>query len=136
MTERRSHLLLVGLIVAALVAAAMLSLPGSPFHKGATLGLDLQGGTEVVQKAVPPNRSISCFTRAWYGRNRARTSSGSAFSDAAVNPTRSTKRTETILRSSALDRGASSIAVPQAQQNRARSGFSSPHLGQAGIHRV
>ena len=54
MTERRSHLLLVGLIVAALVAAAMLAVPGSPFHKGATLGLDLQGGTEVVLKAVPP----------------------------------------------------------------------------------
>ena len=53
-TERRSHLLLVGLIVAALVAAAMLAVPGSPFHKGATLGLDLQGGTEVVLKAVPP----------------------------------------------------------------------------------
>ena len=54
MTERRSHLLLVGLIVAALVAAAMLAVPGSPFHKHATLGLDLQGGTEVVLKAVPP----------------------------------------------------------------------------------
>jgi len=53
-TERRSHLLLVGLIVAALVAAAMLAVPGSPFHKHATLGLDLQGGTEVVLKAVPP----------------------------------------------------------------------------------
>jgi len=52
--ERRSHLLLVGLIVAALVAAALLAVPGSPFHKKATLGLDLQGGTEVVLKAIPP----------------------------------------------------------------------------------
>jgi len=52
--ERRSHLILVGLIVAALIAAALLAVPGSPFHKRATLGLDLQGGTEVVLKAVPP----------------------------------------------------------------------------------
>jgi SecD/SecF fusion protein len=51
--ERRSHLLLVGLIVAALVAAALLAVPGSPFHKSPTLGLDLQGGTEVVLKAIP-----------------------------------------------------------------------------------
>ena len=41
-----------------------------------------------------------------------------------------------ILRSSAPDRGVSAIVAPQDQQNRARSGFSSPHLGQAGIHRV
>jgi len=52
--ERRSHLILVGLIVAALIGAALLAIPGSPLHKGATLGLDLQGGTEVVLKAVPP----------------------------------------------------------------------------------
>jgi SecD/SecF fusion protein len=52
--ERRSHLILVGLIAAALVAAALIAVPGSPFHKSATLGLDLQGGTEVVLKAVPP----------------------------------------------------------------------------------
>ena len=54
MAERRSHLILVGLIVAALIGAALLEIPGSPFHKSATLGLDLQGGTEVVLKAVPP----------------------------------------------------------------------------------
>jgi SecD/SecF fusion protein len=52
--ERRSHLILLGLIVAALVAAALLAVPGSPVHKKPTLGLDLQGGTEVVLKAVPP----------------------------------------------------------------------------------
>jgi preprotein translocase subunit SecD len=51
--ERRSHLILVGLIVAALIGAALLATPGSPLHKSATLGLDLQGGTEVVLKAVP-----------------------------------------------------------------------------------
>ena len=54
MAERRSHLILVGLIVAALIGAVLLATPGSPLHKSATLGLDLQGGTEVVLKAVPP----------------------------------------------------------------------------------
>ncbi len=54
MAERRSHLLLLGLIIAALVAAALLAVPGSPIHKKPVLGLDLQGGTEVVLKAVPP----------------------------------------------------------------------------------
>ena len=54
MRDRKNHLVLVGLIVAALVGVALLAVPGSPFHKGATLGLDLQGGLEVVLKAVPP----------------------------------------------------------------------------------
>jgi SecD/SecF fusion protein len=54
MRERKNHLILVGLIVAALMGVALLAIPGSPFHKGATLGLDLQGGLEVVLKAVPP----------------------------------------------------------------------------------
>ena len=54
MAERRSHLILLGLIIAALVAAALLAVPGSPIHKKPVLGLDLQGGTEVVLKAVPP----------------------------------------------------------------------------------
>jgi SecD/SecF fusion protein len=52
--ERRKHLILVGLIVAALAGAALLIVPGSPAHKKAKLGLDLQGGLEVVLKAVPP----------------------------------------------------------------------------------
>jgi SecD/SecF fusion protein len=52
--ERRSHLILMGLILAALVAVALLAIPGSPLHKKLVLGLDLQGGTEVVLKAVPP----------------------------------------------------------------------------------
>jgi SecD/SecF fusion protein len=52
--ERRSHLILLGLIIAALVGVALLGVPGSPLHKKPTLGLDLQGGTEVVLKAVPP----------------------------------------------------------------------------------
>jgi SecD/SecF fusion protein len=54
MSNRRSHLILVGLILAALVGVALLAIPSSPAHKKATLGLDLQGGLEVVLKAVPP----------------------------------------------------------------------------------
>jgi SecD/SecF fusion protein len=54
MRERRNHLILVGLIVAALIGVGLLAIPGSPLHKGATLGLDLQGGLEVVLEAVPP----------------------------------------------------------------------------------
>jgi SecD/SecF fusion protein len=54
MRERRKHLLLVALIAAALVGVALIAVPKSPFHRGATLGLDLQGGLEVVLKAVPP----------------------------------------------------------------------------------
>jgi SecD/SecF fusion protein len=54
MSNRRSHLILVGLILAALVGVALLAIPSSPAHKKVTLGLDLQGGLEVVLKAVPP----------------------------------------------------------------------------------
>ncbi len=54
MRERRNHLVLVGLILAALVGVALLAIPGSPIHRKPTLGLDLQGGLEVVLKAVPP----------------------------------------------------------------------------------
>src|SRR5207247_8392348 len=54
MTNRRSHLILVGLILAALAGVVALAIPGSPTHKKVTLGLDLQGGLEVVLKAVPP----------------------------------------------------------------------------------
>ena len=69
MSERRKYLLLMGVIVAALVGALLLAVPGSPVYKKPVLGLDLQGGLEVVLKAVPPknhtltpddlNRSIS-----------------------------------------------------------------------------
>ena len=54
MRERKNHLILVSVIVAALVGVGLIAIPGSPFHKGATLGLDLQGGLEVVLQAVPP----------------------------------------------------------------------------------
>ena len=53
MTERRKYLLLVGVIAAAVVGALLLAVPGSPLHKKPTLGLDLQGGLEVVLRAVP-----------------------------------------------------------------------------------
>ena len=55
MAERRSHLILVGLILAALAGVALLTIPGSPGHKKPTLGLDLQGGLEVVLKAKAPH---------------------------------------------------------------------------------
>ena len=54
MRQRRNHLILVSLIVAALVGVALIAVPGSPAHKKTKLGLDLQGGLEVVLKAVPP----------------------------------------------------------------------------------
>jgi SecD/SecF fusion protein len=49
--DRRKHLTLLLVIVAALVGALMLEVPGSPAHRGATLGLDLKGGLEVVLQA-------------------------------------------------------------------------------------
>src|SRR5438067_3018979 len=53
MQNRRTYLILVGLILAALAGVAALAIPGSPAHKKVTLGLDLQGGLEVVLKAQP-----------------------------------------------------------------------------------
>jgi SecD/SecF fusion protein len=53
-SDRRKHFIVLGCILAALVGVAMLAVPGSPVHRKATLGLDLQGGLEVVLKAVPP----------------------------------------------------------------------------------
>jgi SecD/SecF fusion protein len=53
-SDRRNHLILLGCILAALAGVALLVIPGSPAHRKATLGLDLQGGLEVVLKAVPP----------------------------------------------------------------------------------
>jgi SecD/SecF fusion protein len=51
--ERRQYLLLMGAIAVALVGAVLLAVPGSPAYKKPTLGLDLQGGIEVVLRAVP-----------------------------------------------------------------------------------
>jgi preprotein translocase subunit SecD len=44
----------MGVIVAALVGSLLLAVPGSPVYRKPVLGLDLQGGLEVVLKAVPP----------------------------------------------------------------------------------
>jgi SecD/SecF fusion protein len=54
MSTRRSNLVFVGLIVAALIGVALLAIPGTPVHKSPNLGLDLQGGLEVVLQAQPP----------------------------------------------------------------------------------
>jgi hypothetical protein len=77
---------------------------------------------------VPPNSSISRLMRAWNGRRASLTSSGSALSERAVNPTRSQNSTVTTLRSSVG--AASPSRVPQLRQNLARSGCSSPQFGQ------
>jgi SecD/SecF fusion protein len=52
-SDRRTHLILVALIVAALLGSAALILPQSPLSRSVTLGLDLQGGLEVTLQAVP-----------------------------------------------------------------------------------
>ena len=54
MHARRNHLILVAIILATLVGVALIGIPSSPAHKKARLGLDLQGGLEVVLQAVPP----------------------------------------------------------------------------------
>ncbi len=54
MTDRRKYLILIGVICAALVGAVMLAVPGSPIYQKPTLGLDLQGGLEVVLQAQAP----------------------------------------------------------------------------------
>jgi SecD/SecF fusion protein len=52
--NRRTQLILVGLVLAALVGVAIISVPGSPVRQKPTLGLDLKGGLEVTLQAVPP----------------------------------------------------------------------------------
>ena len=60
MRERRNYLLLMGAITAALVGAVFLAIPGSPAYKKPTLGLDLQGGLEVILQAkAPQGREIT-----------------------------------------------------------------------------
>ncbi len=54
MHTRRNHLTLVGIILLALLGVAFLAVPGMPGHRKVTQGLDIQGGLEVVLKAVPP----------------------------------------------------------------------------------
>jgi len=52
--NRRSHLILVSLLAAALVGVGLIGWPGSPLQDKVNLGLDLQGGLQVTLKAVPP----------------------------------------------------------------------------------
>ncbi|HZT17559.1 MAG TPA: protein translocase subunit SecD [Gaiellaceae bacterium] len=54
MSSRRSHLVLVVLILAALAGVAAIGIKGSPVHRSLHKGLDLQGGLEVILKAQPP----------------------------------------------------------------------------------
>jgi len=54
MTDRRRYLLITGLLLTALVAVVVVAFPGSPIQRKPTLGLDLQGGLEVVLKAKAP----------------------------------------------------------------------------------
>jgi SecD/SecF fusion protein len=54
LASRRSHLVLIALMIAALVGVALLAIPSSPIHKSLRQGLDLQGGLEVVLQAKPP----------------------------------------------------------------------------------
>src|SRR5438445_9203473 len=50
----------MGAIAVALVGAVLLAVPGSPGYKKPTLGLDLQGGLEVIYRAVPdPGQKIT-----------------------------------------------------------------------------
>jgi SecD/SecF fusion protein len=57
--NRRSSIILVSAIVAALIGVALLAIPQSPVSQKPTLGLDLQGGLEVTLQAVPPpNRPL------------------------------------------------------------------------------
>jgi SecD/SecF fusion protein len=53
--ERRNYLLIMGAIAALLVGAVLIAVPGAPGYKKPTLGLDLQGGLEVVLQALPPH---------------------------------------------------------------------------------
>jgi SecD/SecF fusion protein len=53
-SDRRKYLFITGLLAIALVVVGLLAIPGSPIHRKPTLGLDLQGGLEVVLEAAPP----------------------------------------------------------------------------------
>jgi len=53
-SDTRKYLLLLCLILGGVAVVAYMAVPGSPGHKSAKQGLDLQGGLEVVLKAIPP----------------------------------------------------------------------------------
>src|SRR5918992_1373890 len=54
MATRRSNLILLALTLGAVFAVLALALPRSPIYQAPKLGLDLQGGLEIVLRAVPP----------------------------------------------------------------------------------
>ena len=53
MTDRRKYLLVMGVILLAVTGSLLFAVPGSPLYKKPVLGLDLQGGLEVVLRAQP-----------------------------------------------------------------------------------
>jgi SecD/SecF fusion protein len=60
MATRRSNLLLLAITLAGLLGILALALPPSPLYQAPKLGLDLQGGLEIVLRAVPPkNHTLS-----------------------------------------------------------------------------
>jgi SecD/SecF fusion protein len=54
MTTRRSNLALLAITLAGLLGILAIALPPSPLYQSPKLGLDLQGGLEIVLRAVPP----------------------------------------------------------------------------------
>ena len=52
MTSRNRNLTILGIVVALLVLAMMVILPGTPLSKDTKLGLDLEGGIELVYEGV------------------------------------------------------------------------------------
>jgi SecD/SecF fusion protein len=53
-STRRSNLFFILGVLVAIVGAALLAIPGSPLYQKPKLGLDLQGGLEIVLEAQPP----------------------------------------------------------------------------------
>jgi SecD/SecF fusion protein len=68
-TDRRKYLIVLGLIVLAIAGVAYMVVPSSPGHKSARQGLDLQGGLEVVLKAIPPKGQHVDSTRMTIAQN-------------------------------------------------------------------
>jgi SecD/SecF fusion protein len=53
MTSRTRNFTILGVVAALLVLAALVILPNTPLSKGTTLGLDLEGGIELVYEGRP-----------------------------------------------------------------------------------
>src|SRR3712207_9026954 len=53
MTSRKRNLSILGIVVALLVLALLVIVPGTPLSKDTKLGLDLEGGIELVYEARP-----------------------------------------------------------------------------------